>query len=623
MVYKAKMIDTRPGKVVPLPEEYDLISHVSGVFSDDGASTFIANMMSEDDHQQRRKRRMKRAHSISSIPEDVHIQSPNGETSATPLDNQLSSEQKPTQKPKRKSLRSSKNQNAKPQGKKTQSRRARSVSPGALAMFRDDPAEHSISQSEYSSSLQGTIPQPPLTLPPPHGHSHTPPPPSSRYSSSPSISSRKRVSKRTSPSPSRTSTIRSWIRTTSRSDGRRVSPSPAGGTKRGDRHILSSPAGGSRRGDRRISPSPSGGGTKRGDRRVSPSPSGGETKRGDRRVSPSPSGGETKRGDRRISPSPAGGSRKGDRRIARSPAGGSRKGDRRVSPSPAGGSKRGERRVSPTPSGGSKRGDRRITHSPRRSASPHVERTRTLSRKRLPRSRSTDKPRSASPSSRSAGSSSYGTYGSHQNSRRSKSKTRSTSRSISPGDSSDLGSPSGASRRRSKTTRPSQIVHERTLSPVHQSRQRQSGRLSSYLNDNEPENTENCPFRRLKPRSPQNIRRKSNRIVEGTKDAKYQRRRSDPLLARSLRLQSPRSGSSSCKNPHTASRQSPSISRRRVSGTTKRISSNRQTLIQIANNDDDWDAEDSVMWRQPSKASIMNDDESSWTREWNTNTSIE
>jgi hypothetical protein len=143
--------------------------------------------------------------------------------------------------------------------------------------------------------------------------------------------------------------------------------------------------------------------------------------------------------------------------------------------------------------------------------------------------------------------------------------------------------------------------------------------LSHHLNDNKkPDNHEKVPFRRLSPRSSQSIRRKSNSNVNSMPDVKQHRQQSDPVVTRAQRLRSKSSSSrwnsTACKSPPSICRRrpdsskSPSSSRRRLPSA---IASNRQLILQLTK--EDWDGEDSVVWKKPSKASIM-DDESSWTR---------
>lgn len=488
------------GNVVALPEEYDLMSHVSGVYSDDGASTFIANMLSDD--PKKIKRRIKRSHSTSNVPVDVQFKTSNEKpeeatevwgwtalNDLSPID----------VKPKRKNRKSSKSQKSKRKTKKAVSGTRNSVSKKSreeVSKVGENQAP-ATPQSRFTTVLAPKISPGHRVSMPELSHSaehpHAPP---HRFPSSPSASTKRRSTRRVPPSPSKVSNIRP--RRPSRT-GRRVSPSPS------------------------------------------------------------------------------------------------------------------------------------------RSASPHNnEQRRTSTRRRLSRSRSPSNSRSTSPSGGSiSGNSSYGSYGthsSHQNSRRRKSRNSVQSRSISPSNSWDRGSATGESRTsslgstqsgsrrtRSRCSIPSQPVRDRTLSPGSLRRHKQSGRLSKYLNDKDDNSS--LPFRRLSPRSAQSIRRKSGNNIDSMKDREVKaqpRRKSDPVLARTLRVRSKSPSSrwtaNACKSPPSVSRRrhdtskSPSTSRKRLSNA---FTANRQLMLQIAN--DAWDGDDSFVWKQPSKAYIM-DDESSWTR---------
>jgi hypothetical protein len=490
MVSLTTMIVQSQGKVVALPEEYDLMSHVSGVYSDDGASTFIENMLKEEPKLP--KRRMKRSHSTSNVPEELLIMAPQ-EKSEESL-NDLSAAVKPKRKS---SSRKSKNEKSKHKKKKPSSSEQASAptSPrrkyhGNISVVRDKEAP-STPESGFNTVLAPTSP------------SHRSPSHRSLRFSLPALA-HSPVRPHTPPrrlasSPRRRSTIQ--ISRTSMS-GRRVSPSPG------------------------------------------------------------------------------------------------------------------------------------------RSASPGEQRRRSSTRRRLSRSRSPSNSRSISPSSigeKGGGSASENSsYGSHQSTRRRTSRTRTNSRSISPSTSWDRSSASGASgsssrgssygsmpsgsrRRRSRSSYPSAPVRERTLSPGSLRRHNQAPRLSHHLNDNKKtDNHEKVPFRRLSPRSSQSIRRKSGSDVNSIPHIRQHRRQSDPVVTRALRLRSKspssRWNSTACKSPPSICRRrpdsskSPSSSRRRLPSA---IASNQQLILQLTK--EDWDGEDSVIWKKPSKASIM-DDESLWTR---------
>lgn len=286
----------------------------------------------------------------------------------------------------------------------------------------------------------------------------------------------------------------------------------------------------------------------------------------------------------------------------------------------------GRRMASPS-SGDHER--RQMSPSPGRS--PSGRRRSSTTRRKMSRSRSPAGSRSVSPSSAAgAASDNHSTSssrGSHRSSstRRRRSRTSSAVMSISPAGSWDKGSASGNSsfgsiqsaartRRRSRTSYNNAPlpVRERSLSPGGLQKSRKVGNLSRYLNDG-PEEKEKIPFRRLSPRSSQSIRRRSNTQEDWAE--KMKRRGSDPIAARTERL---RSSSPSFRWHTTAcSKSPPSVTRRRSKSPSSRqllsklISANQKILLDLAN--EDWDVDDSVVWKQPSKAKIMMEDESSWT----------